>query len=297
MRRGLVLICFALLIGGVIGSVAVLDAGYVRLEFFGWVVESNVIVAVSALLLAYFVLRLLLRLLSVLVGTGASFARLRTRFKHGRALAQARAGILEFAAGNWQQAAEALGKAAVGSAEPLTIWLNAAAAARKAGDAESMRQAISEARRLTGDAPELTLMEARWHIEDGDAPQAVRMLRELDDAGSARNAAGKQLLLAKAFHDLQDWESLKGAIKTLEKSKAIPPDAYRALEIAQAQASLDSVEAEAKSTGIAPVTKDVHAAWKRVPNHLRNEPQLVRRKMELQQIDDKTLPSARCAWL
>jgi len=288
MRRELVLLCCALFVGGIVGSMAMLDPGYARIEFFGWVVESNLIVAVATLILAYFLLRALLRFVSAIIGSGASLSRLRERYKHGQALARARAGILEFAAGNWKEAADALAKAASKSAEPVTVWLAAAAAARKAGDVESMRQAIAQARSLAGDVPELILMEARWHIEDGDAPQAVRILRELEDEGKARNAAGKQLLLARAFHDLEDWASMKGAIKALRKSKEMAPESYRALEIAQARAVLDSIEAQANATGMVPVKRDVDAAWKQVPKHLRNEPQLVRRRMEVEQLEGET---------
>ena len=285
MRRELVFLCCALFVGGIVGSMAILDPGYARIEFFGWVVESNLIVTLAALMLAYFLLRVTVRLIAALAGSGASFAKLRERYRHGQALARARAGILEFAAGNWQEAAAALSKAAAGSAEPVTIWLNAADAARRAGDVESMGQAIEAARALAGDVPELRLMEARWHIEDGDAPRALRILRDLDDAGGARNAAGKQLLLAKALHDLEDWESLEGAIKVLKKSKDVAPEKYRGLEIARALATLDSIAAQATSTGIAPVKKDVDGAWKQVPKHLRNEPQLVRRKMEIERLE------------
>ncbi len=287
MRRALMFFCAALLVGGAIGSMAMLDPGYARIEFFGWIVESNLIMACSALVLVYFLLRMLLRFISALVGSGASLSRLRMRYKHGQALARARSGILEFAAGNWQHAADALAKAAPHSAEPVTIWLNAAAAARNAGNTESMRTAIAEARSLAGDIPELILMEARWHIEDGNAPHALRILRQLEDTGHAHNAAGKQLLLAKAFHALEDWESLKGAIKRLKKSKEVAPQSYRALEIAQARSSLDAIEAQASSTGVAPVKKDIDAAWHHVPKHLRNEPLLVRRKMEVERLQSE----------
>ena len=283
MRRDFLLIGSALLAGGAIGSIAILDPGYVRVEFVGWIAESNLIVAVAVLCLAYFVMRILLRFLSALMHSGASLSQLRERYKHGKALARARVGILEFAAGNWQQAADQLAAAAVHSSEPVTIWLNAAAAARKAGDVASMRQAIAEARNLTGDVPELSLMEARWHIEDGDTPEAVKILRTLDEISETRIAEGRQLLLARAFHDLEDWDSLASALKVLKKSKGVAPEAYRAFEIAQARAAFDLIETRATTTGVAPTKKDADAAWKQVPKHLRNEPLLVRRRMEVEQ--------------
>ena len=285
MRRELVYLGCALLVGGIVGSVAILDPGYMRLEFFGWVLESNLIVAVVALILLYFVVSVLVRLIVALAGSGASLTRFRERYRHGKALARARAGALQLAAGNWRQAADELAEAAPHSTEPVTIWLNAAAAARKAVDAECMQRAIAEARSLAGDVPEIGLMQARWQLEDGNAPQAVKILRELEEVSDQRLAARKQLLLARAFHDIEDWESLSGALKGLKKSKAVEASEYRSLEIAHARQALDVLERRFEATGALPVPKDVEGAWKQVPKHLRNEPALVRRKMEIEQLE------------
>ena len=282
MRRDLMIMGFALLAGGVLGTIAIFDPGYVRIEFFGWLAESNLIVFVGLLLLAYFLVRALVKFIAALLHSGASLRGLRERYRYGKAMARARSGILQFAAGHWKDAAEQLAEAAARSTEPVTVWLNAAAAARKAGMSEQMNNCIAEARQLTGEVAELSLLEARWQIEDGDAQKAVTTLRQMEDPQDAKIAGRRQLLLADAYHAIEDWDSLSNTLKSLSKSKAVEASEYRHLEVAKAQSALDALEQRANSTGMAPVKKDIDAAWKEVPKALRNDPLLVTRKKEIE---------------
>ena len=282
MRRDLVIMGFALLAGGALGTIAIFDPGYVRIEFFGWLAESNLIVFVGFMLLAYFLVRALVKFIAALLHSGASLRGLRERYRYGKAMARARSGILQFAAGHWKEAAEQLAEAAGRSSEPVTVWLNAAAAARKAGDSEQMNNCIAEARQLTGEVAELSLLEARWQIEDGDAQKAVTTLRQMEDPQDAKIAGRRQLLLANAYHAIEDWDSLSNTLKSLSKAKGVDASEYRHLEVAKAQSALDALEQRANSTGVAPVKKDIDAAWKEVPKALRNDPLLVTRKKEIE---------------
>ncbi len=284
MRRDLVLMGIALLVGGALGTIAILDPGYVRIESFGWVAESNLIVFFGLLVFAYFILRALVKFIAALVHSGASFRGMRERYRFGKAMARARSGILQFAAGHWKEAAEQLAKAAGRSNEPVTIWLSAASAARKAGDSEQMNHCIAEARKLTGDVAELSLLEARWQIEDGDAQKAVSALRQMEEPKDAKLAGRRQLLLADAFYAIEDWESLSNTLSSLAKAKSVEAGEYRYLEIAQARTALDALEQGAQSTGTAPAQKEIDAAWKQVPKALRNEPSLVTRKKEIEDL-------------
>lgn len=285
MRRDLVLMGVALLLGGALGTVAILDPGYVRIESFGWVAESNLIVFVGLLLLAYFIVRALVKFITALVHSGASFRGIRERYRFGKAVARARSGILQFAAGHWKEAADQLAKAASGSSEPVAVWLSAASAARKAGDLEQMNDCIAEARKLTGEVAELSLLEARWQIEDGNAQKAVSTLREIEDPQDAKIAGRRTLLLAHAFHAIEDWESLSNTLGSLAKAKGVEAGEYRHLEIAHARSALDALEQRAKSTGNVPSQKEMDAAWKQVPKALRNEPLLVTRKKEIENLE------------
>lgn len=282
MRRDLVLMGLALAIGGAVGTVAILDPGYVRIEIFGWRTESNLIVFAGLLLIAYFLVRALMRFIAALIHSGANFRDMRDRYRFGKAMAKARSGILQFAAGNYKEAAEQLADAAGKTSEPVTVWLNAAAAARKAGNSEQMNNCIAEARQLTGEVAELALLEARWQIEDGDAQKAVTTLRRMEDPRDVVHAGRRQLLLAHAYHAIEDWESLSNTLKSLAKAKGVEASEYRQLQVAKAKSALDALAQRANSTGIAPVKKDIESAWKEVPKALRNEPSLVTRKKEIE---------------
>lgn len=284
MRRELMFMLVALVAGGAIGTLALVDPGYVRVEIAGWIVESNFIVFAGLLVAAYFVLRWLLRFLSALLHSGSSFRDLLQRQRSGKARAHAREGMLLFAAGRWREAAKLLEDAAVNSSEPVTVWLNAGAAARKAGDVEKGGACLEEARKIAGDAPELALLEARWHLEDRQAQKAVSKLRNMRDSVDARISDQRSLLLATAFCNLEDWSSLSNTMKELRKAKHIEASDYREFEISLARSTLDALERQASSTGVAPAKKEVEAAWKQVPKELRNEPLLVCRKKEVESL-------------
>ncbi len=286
MRAGLLLLGIALIVGGALGTVMVLDPGYVRIEFMGWVAESNVIVLALLLVLLHALVRVLTRCIFALVHSGASVRGLRERYRFGKALAKARAGILEFAAGHWEHAAEQLAEAAKHSSEPVTVWLNAAMAARLAGDRQHMNTCLQEARTLTGEVIELRLLEARWQLEDGNAQQALEILRsaQTEDAQEPRTAGQCQLLMAQAFLALEDWDSLATILKLLARTRGVAADTYRHLEIALAKRPLDALVEGAAASGLAPDSKALNHAWKQVPRHLRNEPALVTRKHEIESL-------------
>lgn len=278
MRRELIYILLALLLGGAIGTLAMLDRGYVRIEIAGWIVESNFIVFLALLMVGYVVLRFFLALLR----GGERFRRLWQRKQSGKAKARAREGMLLFASGRWAEAAERLENAADKSFEPVTVWLSAGAAARKAGDAAKGRACLAQARSLTGDVPELVLLEARWDLEDREAQQAVSRLRELPEPDDAKVNGRKTLLLAQAFLELEDWSSLSNTLQDLRKAKHVEAAEYRGMEVALASSAFDVIERQAASTGLAPLQGDIDAAWKQVPKALRNEPSLIRRKKEIE---------------
>lgn len=280
MRRELIYILLALFLGGAIGTLAVLDPGYVRIEIADWIIETNFIVFLGLLGAGYVVLRWLLRFFSALVHSGERFRGFRDRKRFNKAKAHAREGILLFASGRWAEAAERLADAAGNSSEPVTVWLNAAAAARKAGDAEQGRACLAEARGLAGDVPEFVLLEARWAIEDREAQKTVSMLRELAEPDDAKIAARRTLLLAEAFLDLEDWTSLANTLQELRKAKHVESAEYRDMEISLASSALSAITRQAAASGLAPLQRDIDAAWKQVPKEFRNEPLLVRRKKE-----------------
>lgn len=278
MRRELIYILLALLLGGAIGTLAMLDRGYVRIEIADWIVESNFIVFLALLMVGYVVLRFFFALLR----GGERFRRLWQRKQSGKAKARAREGMLLFASGRWAEAAERLENAADKSFEPVTVWLSAGAAARKAGDAAKGRACLAQARSLTGDVPELVLLEARWDLEDREAQQAVSRLRELPEPDDAKVNGRKTLLLAQAFLELEDWSSLSNTLQDLRKAKHVEAAEYRGMEVALASSAFDVIERQAASTGLAPLQGDIDAAWKQVPKALRNEPSLIRRKKEIE---------------
>ena len=284
MRREIVFILVALLLGGAIGTLAVFDRGYVRIEVAGWLMESNFIVFAGLLLLAYFALRWLLRFFSALVNSGTSFRDMLERKRSGKAKARAREGVLLFAAGRWSEAAKKLQDAAGHSYEPVTVWLNAGVAARKAGELEKGRECLEEARKLVGNAPELALLEARWQLEDGEAQKGLATLRDIPQPKDAKLAEQRSLLLARAYCEIEDWSSLSNTLVALRKAKDIDASDYRKFEVALARSSLDALERQASATGVIPAKKEIEGAWKQVPKELRNEPMLVRRKKEVESL-------------
>lgn len=150
------------------------DPGYVLVTLRGYSVETTVVVALAAIVLAWVALRIVLWLL-----------RLPFRYwkRRSRRVARERlaGGLVALHEGRWARAEKLLGRAASDPALRLPALLGAARAATARGDsaqAEALRQRAADC----GDAATVALLDAERFARDGNHAAVTALLDPLPGA-------------------------------------------------------------------------------------------------------------------
>ncbi len=219
MRRSVYLI-LALLAGALIASALRVDAGYVAVSILGVLIEMSVVTLVLLLSVAYFSLRLIVRLVRI--------RKLRREAQAARRQQRARTdlarGVLELAEGNWPTAEITVTRSARDNAQPAVNYLIAARAADLQGAHERRSGWLRMAREAAPDevAPVLvTQAEIQLKHKQFDAARVT--LQELDESGH-QNPRGL-LLLARLYRHLGQFEKLRALESKLRGARRIRPAA------------------------------------------------------------------------
>lgn len=270
----LILLALALL-GAWLWRVVSADPGYVQIAAHGYSIETTLVVAIPAVLLALALLLALIRLL-----------RLPTRFWSRRRSRTARerlaGGLVALHEGRWQKAERLLSRAASDSRHRLPALLAAARAAQSRGDTDAASEYLTRAA-VDGDPIIAALLAARQHQRRGESgaitalfdaqpvaalpPRALEIyLDALADTGRAREAltllpslrASKVLegealaeretsLIAAALRQAEDataldevWQGLSRARKS--DSRVVCAYARRAMACERSEAAVAAVE-------------------------------------------------------
>ena len=269
MKLGLFLLLMILLLGGLFGSLAARDPGYVLVAYEQHSLETSLWFALGMLILAYVVMRLLvftiIRVLRSRGLLGRWFARRSVRSAEERT-AQ---GMLMLAEGEWAEAKRLLTAAGDDSPVPLLNHISAARAAHELGEpAERDRLLEAAERSRTGAQFAVQLARAEMQHDAQDWEGALATLLQLKSTSPRHPKV--QRLLADTYQALQDWAGLAALIPGLRKARSMP-----AAEIDALHSKVLVAELEALAVGSEQIDLR-EALWKKVPKSLRNSPELVR---------------------
>lgn len=262
MRSGL-LIAAAMIIAGLVANILLGDPGYVALRFAGRLIEMSAITFAILLVAAYFVARLLVRLIRAhRTWKAAQEARRHERAR--RSLAQ---GLLELSEGNWETAETTLTRHVREAEHPLAHYLSAARAADLQGASQRRDEWLQRALEVAGDrrAPVL-ITQAEVHLKHKQLQAALATLEQLE-ATQEQNARGL-LLLARVYRQTGDWQKLQALEPRLRSTRGI--SAALADETV-AQVHLDRL----KDAGTKCDLAELRAAWKETSKSLARHPEIV----------------------
>lgn len=251
------------------------DPGYVLVALHGYSVETTLVVAVAALVIA----AILLWLLANLVRLPGRYWRRRQRHSARECLAR---GLVALHEGRWQRAEKLLRRAARDEQQRLPALLAAARAAQQRGDDEASTSLLAQAAQ-DHDPVSVALLAARQHHNRGDAaaitrlfdaePIAVLPPRALDlylgalcDTGRAGEAVNllptlhasqihgsvamlqrEAEIIASALQQARDLETLEALWNGLSRRQRAHPVivasyARRALALDAAEAGIRAIE-------------------------------------------------------
>ncbi len=229
MRMPIYIVIVLFAVAGLV-AVAKDDPGYVMINFQGWVVELNVVVAGLLALLAFTLFYFALRLL---IATGffpRSFSRWRHRHQDDVAHKVLAKGLIELNLGKWSEAERHLVKSARCSSLAPVALMAAARAAEGQGKTDRrdgyMHMARDSAK--SKNALAFRLAEAQLQWETGHADQAAATLKALPS--SDKNHPQALRLQTNALRALKDWPALVELLPRLQSNKVFPQDKFYGLE-------------------------------------------------------------------
>ncbi len=261
MRIVWLAILAAVLLGGLVGTLLVRDAGYVLLAYGDKVVETSLWIALLLLIALYLLVRLVIVVFSQ-VGRGQiRFSSWRSSRRLRAARAQTVRGLLVMSEGRWAEAQKLLLAGAEQVETPLINYLNAARTAQELGELQQRDEFLKRAHETTPGAKfAVTLTQAEFHIQDNQFEQALAALLLLRKR--APKHAAVLSMLAKCHEALGDWEALRGLLPELTKLRVLPQVELQRLRKAVWAALL---------LGELPVAK----AWKQLPRELKDDEQIL----------------------
>jgi len=234
------------------------DPGMVQIRFWGWTVETSVLILILAVLALWLLAWVIVRLWKAPVETAR-------RIRERRSLAQLEKGLLALTEGDWSTAERALEKSASSHGRTTARYLAAAEAAdgQDAGDrAEWYLEQADTRNRKQKFLVDLT--RARILTQNGSFSEAQGVLEAL----LKRRRKHPQVLemLGRCYRELGEWDELLRLMPAMQKAGLI--DEEKAVELRQSAATGEIQRCKSR--------EDLEACWKKLPKAMQKAPEMIR---------------------
>ncbi len=255
------------LAGAAVGVVVSRDSGYVLISAGHWSIEMSLALLLLLIVLLFGGLYFLIRLAVRTRRLPRDLRDWKQRRGARKAQEAMTRGLLEMSEGNWRAAERRLVRYADRSETPLLNYLAAARAAQLQG-AHDRRDAyirLAHEHMPSADVA-VSLTQAELQLADQQLEQALATLRHLRQVAPRHTYVLR--LLRRLYEQLGDWEHLRELIPELRRSKVVPAEELRTLEIKTHRKLLENAF-------LSKDPKDLDRAWAGVPKAIRSDPGLV----------------------
>jgi len=272
VRKLLLLLVLALLVGALAVWVLQFGSGYVLLSFAELTIEMSAWTGLIIYLAATVLLFWLLLTWRWIVSAGGFRSWWRNR-RSARNQNQTAEGLLLFAGDDWQEAAKLLSQSADKSSMPV---VNLLFAARAAADNEQFDQARQILQRLKVSYPKSRFVAdkalAETHLLQERPEEALKILQ----AVYAENPRDKGLLrlLADAHYLSENWTAAQKMLGDLKRFQAVNDQDLANLEQDVYCNLLDSSELNSRGT-ISEKRAQLEDIWYLIPRKHQREPQII----------------------
>jgi len=225
-----VLFIFILLLASVwLGIQLQHDPGYMLIAINKWTIETTLWVAISAFILLFLLLHMLLLVLNWTLHIPLSWSNWLAKRRAHKAQAKTHQGLIEFSEGYWLQAKNHLIKALPDTDTPLFNYLTAARAAQEMGDNKLRDDYLREAQQSTPEAAiAIELTQAQLQLADKQWEQALATLRHLQVLAPRHPYVLK--LLMHLYEEVKDWPQLVALLPELKRNHVIENTEYSRLQ-------------------------------------------------------------------
>lgn len=245
------------------------DGGYLLIAFGQKTVEMSLMFAGLLILLTWFSIWFILRVLR----GGWSFARnFSGYFAFGGPRAQQRtnSGLIDYIEGNWVQARKKLLRAAPKVESPVINYLFAARSAHTMGDRAEADKLLATATKVDpANDLAVALVQARMDLESGLYDQCLAALLRVKIR--APHNLVRLDLLRQVYVAREDWESLHEIFPQLRKATLGSQAELDALEIKIHSEILKKMGTETRRLFQPDRLPRLRAAWNKLPGYLQKD--------------------------
>jgi len=274
VRRALILIAVALVIGAALYQLLASQQGFVLVSVGTMVIEMSLWTSLLLVILAIFLVWLLRCLVRMLAAPRRWLVRRRLQRRHqqhNRTLQ----GFVDYIEGNWPAAIDNLKKSVAQSDLPAVNYLGAAAASYQLGDHEGADTLLKEAESIgVADGFATGLLRIRLALQERDYARACTEAEQLHRRNPAHPTVLR--LLAAARRGLGDWQGLERMLRDLHKYRALSALEMEELEVEiHRQMLVRHIAEQPASLGVAERRAGLERRWHDMPRKLQKHPRLV----------------------
>ena len=273
MKTFLLLLIVALALGGVLGTVALQDPGYLMLSYGGHTIETSLWFALLAGIAVWWLGRLLLRLVRSVWDSPRLLGRWRARRRTQGSRRQTVQGLLLASEDAWEDARHSLIASASRSALPLVNYLEAARASHELGDTARRDELLEQAIDSTpGSEFGVRLAAVRWQLEDPRGNASEELQQAMTSLKALRRKAPRHQvvaeLLALGYERQGDWQALADELPKLKDLRRERPARLHTLTLSLARQQLLATLEGGK-------IKAALDSWRGLDDPVRLQPELV----------------------
>lgn len=238
------------------------NPGYVIIGMGHWSLEKTLVDFTMQLVIGFFILYVLFRLLGWLYRIPGQLKRRGINIKFNRSQEALIAGLVDSAEGNFERAENVLIKHAPHSGAPLIHYLSAARAAQARGALDKRDEYLQQAANKAPDSSVVIgLTQAELHLSGKEFEQALTTLTQLHSIDPAH--AGVLKLLHQTYQHLGDWEGVQKLIPSLHKNKVLMEAEVKLLE---AEVFCELLKQTAEQGDV----EKIELLWAEVPKYIKN---------------------------
>ena len=284
MRRPLILVACALLIGATIGFLLQKEQTYLLISTKSISFEMTIWMALIIYLLSVSFVIGILVLISWILG-GSGFKSWLISRKKRKNLLDTIKGLIYFSDYDWKNSLTALERSASNSLMPSVNYIYAAKAAAEIDDYDRAYQSLALLKKSDPNAStlvdkirsELLLREERFQ-------EAIQI--SMDLLTKLPKDTGNIKILVDCYYITEDWTALQRLLPHIKKNRALVDSSFESLELETYENLLKSfrVESNLKVKDNREKADDV---WETMPKHIQNNPAIIASYFDLlKQIDD-----------
>jgi HemY protein len=252
----------------VLGAVLLVrdDPGFLLLRYRDQTVETSLAFALAAIIVLVMAIYYSVRLLRGLLRLPGAMQRQSENRRLSKSRRQLNQGLIDLAEGRFEQAENHLVRLVESSESPLVHYLAAARAAQLQGKHDARDGYLKAAHDANPEAElAIGVTQAELQLAHQQTEQALATLTHLHSIAPRHDYVTK--LLARAYHELEDWQALAQILPDLRRKKLIKESRLREMEQDGYRGLLELASGNQQG---------FDKAWSQVPKTLQTDPVMMR---------------------